>query len=43
MLCRGEVRQVKKVKYKIMAALILSGLLVACFIGGYSVYSTMAD
>ena len=33
----------KKVKYKIMAALILSGLLVACFIGGYSVYSTMAD
>lgn len=33
----------KKVKYKIMAALILSGLLVACFIGGYNVYSTLAD
>ena len=33
----------KNVKYKIMAALILSGLLVACFIGGYNVYSTLAD
>ena len=33
----------KKVKYKIMAALILSGLLVACFVGGYNVYSTLTD
>ncbi len=33
----------KRVKHKLMAALFFSGLLVALFIGGYNVYSTVTD
>lgn len=33
----------KRVKHKLMAALFFSGLLVALFIGGYNIYSTVSD